>query len=256
MAGPGCTLKELKAGETTSIASRLEMPGTLYIVGMPIGNPEDISLRALRILRDASFVAVEDGRSGKALLARLGIVRDVVAYRRDTRLRIVALLMGGADGALIADVGTPLIADPGASLIRMAIAAGIRIASVPGAVAAIAALVSSGMGGGSFVFDGFPPRTPTERTAFFSRLTQETRTIVLYERRMGLRGTLRDLARALGPARPISISFNLTKPGETTLRTTLKQAILELTHIPMGEVALVIGASAMNTGESEERGGR
>ena len=243
-----------------SMATGEDVPGTLYIIGMPIGNLEDISLRALRILRHAAFVAVEDSRAGKTLLARMGIDRDVICYRphrhKDAKPPILALLLGGADVALIGDAGTPLISDPGASVVRAAIVAGIRVSSVPGAVAAVSALVISGLGGGSFAFDGFPPRIKSERTTFFDRFAQETRTIVLYERRMGLRGTLRDLARVLGPERPVSISFNLTKPGETTLRTTLRRAVIQLTQIPMGEVTLVIGAAALKTGETEERGSK
>lgn len=230
--------------EETSPPSLL--PGTLYLVSTPIGNLEDISLRALRILREVPLIAAEDARVTRKLLDHFGIGTEVVSYHPSRQPHqtdtLLASLQAGRALALVSDAGTPAIADPGASLIAAAITHGVPVQPVPGPVAALSALVASGLPAGRFAFDGFPPRCRADRRAFFAALARESRTLLLYESPAYLLATLRDLLAALGRERPIAIARDLTRPGETCFRGTLAQAICHFrAHTPRGEYTLVIG---------------
>ncbi|HZP84535.1 MAG TPA: 16S rRNA (cytidine(1402)-2'-O)-methyltransferase [Chthonomonadaceae bacterium] len=230
-------------------------PGTLYLVSTPIGNLEDISLRALRLLREVPLIAAEDARVTRKLLDHFGIGTEVVSYRSSRQPHqtetLLAALHAGRDLALVSDAGTPAIADPGASLITAAIARGIPVQPVPGPVAALSALVASGLPAGRFAFDGFPPRRRADRRAFFAALARESRTLLLYESPAYLPATLRDLLAALGRERPVAIVRDLTRSGETCFRGTLAQAVAHFrTHTPRGEYTLVIGGLAASGGIS------
>lgn len=225
------------------------MPGTLYLVSLPIGNPDDISLRALHILRSVATIAAENVHAVAPLLARHGICSPCVSYRkrsdRDTTAPLLLRLEQGADIALICDAGTPAIADPGQELVRAAIARNIPVEAVPGPVAAIAALVLSGLPTGRFAFDGFPPRARADRAAFFHRLVDETRTILLYESAAGLRATLQDLARVLPEERRIVLTCDLTTSRQWIFRGTLREALAQcVPRVRPGRYTLVIAGHA------------
>jgi 16S rRNA (cytidine1402-2'-O)-methyltransferase len=218
--------------------------GTLLLISLPIGNPEDISLRALQTLHSVDLIAAEDIRVARRLLAAHGVTAPVVTYRkradRDTVTPLVARLLAGERIALICDAGTPTIADPGQELVQRAIAKGIAIEAVPGPVAAIVALTLSGLPTNRFAFDGFPPRARTDRQAFFAGLREETRTIVLYESARYLRATLRDLAAALGAARQVLVARDLTRPTQVLVRGALGEAVAGFIKPGRGEYTLVV----------------
>jgi 16S rRNA (cytidine1402-2'-O)-methyltransferase len=239
------------------------MSGIFYIVSTPIGNPEDITLRALRILREVPLIIAEDARITRQLLHHHAITTEVISYRprRSTpetnksqrlttpdevceRLRI--LLSSGQSAALVCDVGTPTIADPGNHLILTTISWGATLVPIPGPTAALAALVVSGLSTGRFAFDGFPPRARADRQAFFSSLQSETRTLILYETRPYLRSTLKSLTAMLGPDRTIVIARNLTTSTETLFQGSLGDAQTHfLPEPPRGEYVLILSPRAL-----------
>jgi 16S rRNA (cytidine1402-2'-O)-methyltransferase len=221
-------------------------PGALYLVSTPIGNPEDISLRALRVLRESAVIVAEDTRVTRRLLAQFGITTEALSYQRRARPATTATACGclraGKPVAFVCDAGTPGVADPGQGLVHAALALGATVSPVPGATAAMAALVTSGLPTGRFVFEGFPPRARADRAAFFAVLSQETRTIVLYESPACLRATLETLSGVFGPTHPVAVARNLTRSSEAVFRGTLGEAV---THFhprpPQGEYTLVVG---------------
>jgi 16S rRNA (cytidine1402-2'-O)-methyltransferase len=219
-------------------------PGSLTIVSLPLGNPEDISIRALRVLMSVSTIAAENPPRTRALMQRYGIVAPVRGYReRDDESSpesLIQALRSGATAALVCDAGTPLIADAGAQVVRAALVAGVRLTVVPGPVAAIAALVLAGGTDHRFLFDGFPPRARAQREAYFPALAREQRTILLYETRRFLPDTLRRLRIALGPDRKVAIARDLTKPGEALFHGGLAEAEDRFRNPPPGEYTLVI----------------
>jgi len=221
------------------------MPGTLYVVSTPIGNLEDITLRALRVLREADLIAAEDTRITRPLLRHFEIDTPLVSYQRlargETVESLAARLAEGRPLALVSDAGTPGIADPGATLIRRALAQGARVVPVPGPNAALSALIVSGLPAGRFAFDGFPPRARADRRAFFESLRAERRTLLLYESPKYLLATLKDLLSVLGD-RPLAVARDLTRPTEEVYRGTLSGAIdLLRPHRLRGEFTLVVG---------------
>ncbi|MCS6776219.1 MAG: 16S rRNA (cytidine(1402)-2'-O)-methyltransferase [Chthonomonadaceae bacterium] len=226
------------------------MPGTLYLISLPIGNPDDISLRALHILRSVATIAAENVHVVAPLLTHHGVHSPCISYRkrsdRDTMAPILSRLEQGEDVALICDAGTPAIADPGHELARAAIARDIPVEVVPGPVAATAALVVSGLPTGRFAFDGFPPRARADRSAFFRRLANETRTILLYESAAGLRATLQDLARVLPEERQIVLTCELTTPRQWIFRGTLREALAQCApRVRPGRYTLVIAGHTL-----------
>jgi 16S rRNA (cytidine1402-2'-O)-methyltransferase len=218
--------------------------GILLLISLPIGNPADISLRALQILTSADLIAAEDIRVARRLLAAHAITAPMVTYRkradRDTVAPLIERLLAGERVALICDAGTPTIADPGQELVQRAIEKGIPIEAVPGPVAAIVALTLSGLPTNRFAFDGFPPRARTDRQAFFAELREERRTIILYESAGYLRATLRDLAAALGARRQVLVARDLTRPTQALARGTLGEIAADFGKPPRGEYTLVI----------------
>ncbi|HWP98997.1 MAG TPA: 16S rRNA (cytidine(1402)-2'-O)-methyltransferase [Vicinamibacterales bacterium] len=221
------------------------MAGTLFVVSTPIGNLEDITLRALRVLREASVVAAEDTRRTAQLLHHYGIRTPTMSlHEHNERARVPLLLRrleAGEDVALVSDAGTPAIADPGARLIRAALERGLPVVVVPGPSAVLAALVASGHAGEPFVFAGFPPARARERAAWLRALAGERRTLVLFEAPHRVRHTLELIRQELGD-RPICIARELTKLHEEVLRGSVSEILARLPERPIGEFTLVLPA--------------
>ncbi len=220
------------------------MSGTLYLVATPIGNLEDITYRAVRVLREVDFVAAEDTRVSGKLLHYFDISKPLVSYhehnRRQRGPELVQRMLKGEMCALVTDAGTPAISDPGEELANLCHEAGIAVVPIPGACAAVCALAQSGLSSDKWCFEGFLPTANKPRRERLAALREETRTCIVYEAPHRLRATLRDLADALGERR-VSMSRELTKLHEQCLRMTLPQAVQYYTgQEPRGEYVLVI----------------
>ncbi len=197
----------------------MKAPGTLYVVATPIGNLEDISARALRVLREVALIAAEDTRHSARLMQHFGIATPLVACHehneREQGSRLVQRLLEGDDLALISDAGTPLISDPGYHLVRNARAAGVRVVPVPGACALIAGLSASGLPSDRFVFEGFLPARSSGRRQRLQDLHEEPRTLIFYEAPHRLLESLADLREVFGAARQAVLARELSKTFET-----------------------------------------
>ncbi len=193
--------------------------GTLYVVATPIGNLEDISARALRVLGDVALIAAEDTRHSSRLMAHFGIQTPLAACHehneRDERSRFIGRLQAGDDVALISDAGTPLISDPGYHLVRQARAAGIAVVPVPGACALIAALSAAGLPSDRFIFEGFLPAKTAARCTRLEALKEEPRTLIFYEAPHRILESLCDFETIFGGARVAVLGRELTKTFET-----------------------------------------
>jgi 16S rRNA (cytidine1402-2'-O)-methyltransferase len=219
--------------------------GTLYVVATPIGNLEDVTLRALRILREVPVVAAEDTRVTRTLFRAHDIQTPLVSFHEFTsshrRERLVDRLEEG-DVALVTDAGMPGISDPGFPLIRDALAAGHEVVPIPGPSAVLSALVASGLPTHSFAFHGFLPRTSAQRRTFFRKHADEEETVVVYESPHRITKALADLVAELGEDRPVAVARELTKKFEQVVRGTAGEALEHFTtHEPRGEFTLVIG---------------
>ncbi|MBA1247212.1 MULTISPECIES: 16S rRNA (cytidine(1402)-2'-O)-methyltransferase [Pseudomonas] len=197
----------------------MSTPGTLYIVATPIGNLEDISARALRILKEVSLIAAEDTRHSSRLLQHFGINTPLAACHdhneREQGGRFINRLLEGGSVALVSDAGTPLISDPGFHLVRQARAAQIPVVPVPGASAVIAALSAAGLPSDRFIFEGFLPAKATARRSRLDALKQEERTLIFYEAPHRLLESVEDLAAIMGDERVAVLARELTKTFET-----------------------------------------
>lgn len=193
--------------------------GTLYVVATPIGNLEDMTPRAVRVLSEADLIAAEDTRYSGRLLRHFGIgTRAEAIHEHNERSqvpRLVEILKGGKSIAFITDAGTPLVSDPGFHLVRAARQAGIRVVPVPGACAAIAALSAAGLPSDRFVFEGFPPARSAARRAVFEKLREESRTLIFYESPHRILESLKDMSEVFGPGREAVLARELTKQFET-----------------------------------------
>src|SRR5690348_2393622 len=189
--------------------------GVLYVVATPIGNLEDITLRAVRVLREADLIACEDTRHTRKLLDHYEIVRPVLSYHehneQERARELVEKLEQGLTVAQVSDAGMPSIADPGFRLIKLATERGIPVHPVPGPSAVITALAGSGLPTDSFVFLGFLPAKSGQRRTFLERLRSSAATVVLYEAPHRIRETLAEIVELLGPERPVVIARELTK---------------------------------------------
>ncbi len=219
-------------------------PGTLYVVATPLGNLEDITLRALRVLKEVDLIAAEDTRHSRKLLAHYKISTPLTSYydqiERHKAPQLIEGIKRGESIALISDAGTPGIADPGYHLIGAAIEAGVRVEPVPGPSAVIAALSIAGLPTDRFAFDGFVPARHGARQKFFAALAGEERTIVLYEAARRLAACLQDLHEALGDRR-IVIIRELTKMFEEVVRGSVAEILPRLQDLVLqGEITLVI----------------
>ena len=223
------------------------MPGTLYLVSTPIGNLEDLTFRAVKILRNVHFIAAENPQVTRQLLDHYAIETPVTTYHQlnkevKTPL-ILKRLQDGNHAALVCDAGTPVIADPGAFLISKALAAGIAVSSVPGASAILAALSSSGLPADEFVFLGMFPQRPVARRRFAAAFGEEPRTAVFFISVTQLETALNLLHPILGKRR-IVVANNLTTANEALLRGRVSDLLEELSRNPLkGEVTLIIEGS-------------
>ena len=219
--------------------------GTLYLVATPIGNLDDLSLRAIKVLSGVDFIAAEDTRNSAKLLAYLGISKPMMSYhehnRRERGEQIVARLKSGESCALITDAGTPAISDPGEDLVALCAAEQVCVTGVPGCCAGIDALTLSGLPTARFCFEGFLSVNKAERREQLSALSREKRTMLLHEAPHKLKTTLADLCETMGEGRRISLCRELTKRNEEIMRTTLGEAVAYYgEHEPRGEYVLVI----------------
>lgn len=221
------------------------MSGTLYLVGTPIGNLGDLSVRALETLRGADFIAAEDTRVTAKLLNHFEIKKPCVSYYEHNKYasgeKIVARLLAGETCAIVTDAGMPAISDPGEDIVRQCAEQGIDVQVIPGPCAAIAALAVSGLPTQQFCFEGFLAVSGKTRREHLDRLRNETRTMIFYEAPHKLLRTLCDLRDTFGGAREITLARELTKLHEQKLRTTLDGAVAYFTETPpKGEFVLVL----------------
>ena len=220
------------------------MAGILYLCATPIGNLEDMTFRAVRILREADLIAAEDTRNSIKLLSHFEIRTPMTSYHEYNKIekwkKLTALLLEGKNIALITDAGTPGISDPGEELVKMCHEAGVTVTAVPGAAACVTALTISGLPTRRFAFEAFLPSDKKERREVLEELKDETRTIVIYEAPHRLVRTLEELLETLGD-RQVSVCRELTKKHETVCQATLEEACAYyMAHEPRGECVLVI----------------
>ncbi|AYF88300.1 16S rRNA (cytidine(1402)-2'-O)-methyltransferase [Pseudomonas sp. JS3066] len=230
--------------------------GTLYVVATPIGNLDDITARALRVLKEVSLVAAEDTRHSVRLLQHFGIETPLAACHehneRDQGGRFLARLQAGDDVALISDAGTPLISDPGFHLVRQARAAGIPVVPVPGACALIAALSSAGLPSDRFIFEGFLPAKTTARRGRLEALKEEPRTLIFYEAPHRLLESLEDMRGVFGGDRPAVLARELTKTFETLKGAPLEELcgwVAADSNQQRGECVVLVGGWQAPEGE-------
>jgi 16S rRNA (cytidine1402-2'-O)-methyltransferase len=223
--------------------------GTLFLVSTPIGNLEDITLRALRVLREVALIAAEDTRRTSKLLSHYDIRTPTTSLHEHNEERKVAAIIerlsAGASVAVVSDAGTPAVSDPGFQLIRAAIAAGVRVESIPGPSAVLAALVASGLPTDEFVFLGFPPARAGERAAFLASVSTERRTLVLFEAPHRIANTLSNALEELGD-RQVAVCREITKLHETLVRGPIS-VVIGLLGEPRGEYTVVIAGCGAGT---------
>jgi len=221
-------------------------PGTLFLVATPIGNLEDITLRALRTLREVDLIAAEDTRHTRKLLAAHGIHTPLVSYHEhNAKIRgpkLVQTLLAGKSVALVTDAGTPSVADPGFDLVRRVIARGIQATVIPGPSAVTTALIASGLPVYPFLFLGFPPSQPAARRTFLARYARAPETLVLFESPRRLGACLRDIRRIWGNRRA-AVARELTKLHEELFRGTVDEAVERWPGATRGEITLVVAGA-------------
>jgi 16S rRNA (cytidine1402-2'-O)-methyltransferase len=219
--------------------------GMLYIVPTPVGNLEDITLRALRILKEADVILAEDTRTTSVLLKHYDIHNQLISHHKfnehGTAAGVVQRLKSGQVVALVSDAGTPGISDPGFFLVREAVAAGIEVQCLPGATAFVPALVDSALPDDRFCFEGFLPQKKGRQTRL-EALRGEKRTMVFYESPHRLVKTLQQLSDVLGAARPACVVREISKVHEQSVRATLGELTEHFNnHPPKGEIVIVVG---------------
>jgi 16S rRNA (cytidine1402-2'-O)-methyltransferase len=230
------------------------MTGTLYVVATPVGNLEDMTFRAVRVLKEVDLIAAEDTRHSRKLLTHFGITGRLISYydqvEREKAPKLVELILAGRNIALISDAGTPGIADPGYRLVRAAIEAGVSVVPVPGPSVVTAALSVSGLPTDRFAFEGFVPARRSARRKFYEQLRREPRTIVCFEAGRRLLDSLADLEEMLGD-REVVVAREVTKLFETLVRGTAVELRDRLGTEPVrGEATLLIAPAppeAMDT---------
>ncbi len=218
--------------------------GILYIVPTPVGNMEDMTLRAVRILKEADLILAEDTRTSGILLKHFDIKNQLLSHHKfnehGTSSGIVERLKGGQTVALISDAGTPGISDPGFFLVREAVRAGVEVQCLPGATAFVPALVSSGLPCDRFCFEGFLPQKKGKQT-YLESLKEETRTMIFYESPFRLVKTLKQFAEFYGEDRQVSVCREISKIHEESVRGTLSQVIAHFEeNKPRGEIVIVL----------------
>lgn len=232
--------------------------GTLYLCATPIGNLEDITLRVLRILKEADLIAAEDTRQTMKLLNHFEIKTPIISYHEHNKYQktpvLVRELLEGKNIALVTDAGTPAISDPGAELALAAYEAGAAVTSLPGASAVITALTLSGLNTRSFAFEGFLPQEKKERARVLERLKTSTYTTVFYEAPHRLIKTLELVAQVIPPERKIAVCRELTKRHETVLQCSLAEAVQYFReNEPRGEFVFVLEGADVAVLEQQEQ---
>ncbi|QUI21064.1 16S rRNA (cytidine(1402)-2'-O)-methyltransferase [Vallitalea pronyensis] len=227
------------------------MTGILYLVATPIGNLEDITYRAVRILEEADLIAAEDTRHTKKLLNHLGINKPLISYHEHNKMEkgqvLIEKLLAGDGIALVTDAGTPGISDPGEDLVKLCHDHNIPVTSIPGPVALITGLILSGLSTRRFVFEGFLPHDKKERKMVLEQLKDEHRTIILYEAPHRLKQTLLSIKDTLGN-RQVSMTRELTKKFEEVLPMTLDEAIKKYSQEdPRGEYVLIVEGKSLES---------
>ena len=225
------------------------MSGTLYLVATPIGNLEDMTFRAVRILKEADLIAAEDTRNSIKLLNHFEIDTPMTSYHEFNKVEkahtLIAKLKEGQNIAVVTDAGTPGISDPGEELVAMCYEDGIEVTSVPGPAACITAVTMSGQACRRFAFEAFLPKDKKERRRILEELKTETRTIIIYEAPHHLIATLKELTETLGEDRGITLCRELTKKHEEKEKTTLGGALKSYeTKEPRGEYVLVLAGKS------------
>jgi 16S rRNA (cytidine1402-2'-O)-methyltransferase len=230
-------------------------PGTLFLVATPIGNLEDITLRALRTLREVDLIAAEDTRHTRKLLAAHGIHTPLVSYHEhNAKIRgpkLVEGLLTGKFVALVTDAGTPSVADPGFDLVRLVIARCIPVTVIPGPCAITTALIASGLPVYPFLFLGFPPSQPAARRTFLARYARARETAVLFESPRRLGACLRDIRRIWGN-RQAAVARELTKLHEELFHGTLDEAVERWPGATRGEITLVVAGAPEEEHEADD----
>ncbi|MBF4521959.1 16S rRNA (cytidine(1402)-2'-O)-methyltransferase [Acinetobacter towneri] len=230
------------------------MSAQLFVVATPIGHLDDMSYRAIHVLKSVSLIAAEDTRTSAQLMKHFNISTPLTAcheHNESNKIEIlVQKLLNGEDMALISDAGTPLISDPGFKLVRAAQANGIRVIPVPGACAAIAALSAVGLPSDRFSFQGFLSAKQSQRVQQLEKLKDETQTLIFYEAPHRILDSVKDMAAVFGAERPVGFAREITKTFETIKKMTLGELVEFIAadhHQQKGEIVLVVG------GASEEK---
>lgn len=223
----------------------LPLPRMLYLVPTPVGNLEDITLRALRVLKEADLILAEDTRTSGLLLKHFDIHRPMLSYHKfnehQTVERIVERLQAGETVAVISDAGTPGISDPGFLVAREATRAGVEVSCLPGATAFVPALVASGLPCDKFCFEGFLPQKKGRQTRL-QQLAEEPRTMVFYESPHRVVKALTQFIEIFGAERPVAVCREISKVHEDIVRGTLAEALAHFNeHEPRGEFVIIVG---------------
>ena len=224
--------------------------GILYIVPTPVGNLEDMTLRAIRLLKEVDLILAEDTRTSGILLKHFDIRNSLLSHHKfnehGTSAAVVSRLLAGENVALISDAGTPGISDPGFFLVREAVKAGVEVQCLPGATAFVPALVSSGLPCDRFVFEGFLPQKKGRKTRL-EELAAETRTMVFYESPYRLVKTLQQFAEVYGADRQVSVCREISKVHEESVRGSLEEVIAHFTEKePKGEIVIILAGCDKN----------
>lgn len=219
----------------------------LYLVPTPVGNLEDITMRALRVLREADLILAEDTRTSGLLLKHFDIRKPMLSYHKfnehQTVERIVERLLAGETIAVVSDAGTPGISDPGFLVTREAIRAGVEVSCLPGPTAVVPALVASGLPCDRFCFEGFLPQKKGRQTRI-AALAEETRTMVFYESPHRVVKTLQQFVETFGPDRPVAVCREISKVHEDIVRGSLADVLAHFQeHEPRGEFVIVVGGA-------------
>lgn len=222
-----------------------ELCAMLYVVPTPVGNLEDITLRALKVLREADLILAEDTRTSGLLLKHFDIKRPMQSYHKFNEhqqvQRIVERLLAGEQVAVVSDAGTPGISDPGFLVVREAVRAGVDVTCLPGATAFVPALVASGLPCDKFCFEGFLPQKKGRQTRL-AQLSEEPRTMVFYESPHRVVKALQQFVEVFGPERPAAVCRELTKIHEECVRGTLTELLAHFTeNEPRGEFVIIVG---------------
>lgn len=238
------------------MSERAKEQGMLYVVPTPVGNMEDMTFRAIRVLKEADVILAEDTRTSSVLLHHFDIKNQLISHHKfnehQTCQHVVERILGGQTVALISDAGTPGISDPGFLLVRECTHAGITVQTLPGPTAFVPALVSSGLPCDKFCFEGFLPQKKG-RQKRLQELKNEERTIVFYESPYRVIKTLQQFFEVFGPERHVSVCREISKVHEESVRGSLEEVLAHFTeHEPKGEFVIVLGKNMATANDSSQ----